>query len=119
MQQEYRRIMRRFLRHKGLVMLSSVALLALSIVLAMNLRTELMGEDDMGQITVEVETKPGLQLGIVEDILNQVEEVVSADPNVEDYLTQSGGGGLSSSMSSNPTVSAYLKRTGIWKLTTW
>ena len=66
-------------------MLSSVALLALSIVLAMNLRTELMGEDDMGQITVEVETKPGLQLGIVEDILNQVEEVVSADPNVEDY----------------------------------
>ena len=110
MQQEYRRIMRRFLRHKGLVMLSSVALLALSIVLAMNLRTELMGEDDMGQITVEVETKPGLQLGIVEDILNQVEEVVSADPNVEDYLTQSGGGGLSSSMSSNPTVSAYLKK---------
>ena len=110
MQQEYRRIMRRFLRHKGLVMLSSVALLALSIVLAMNLRAELMGEDDMGQITVEVETKPGLQLGIVEDILNQVEEVVSADPNVEDYLTQSGGGGLSSSMSSNPTVSAYLKK---------
>ena len=110
MQQEYRRIMRRFLRHKGLVMLSSVALLVLSIVLAMNLRTELMGEDDMGQITVEVETKPGLQLGIVEDILNQVEEVVSADPNVEDYLTQSGGGGLSSSMSSNPTVSAYLKK---------
>lgn len=110
MQQEYRRIMRRFLRHKGLVMLSSVALLALSIVLAMNLRTELMGEDDMGQITVEVETKPGLQLGIVEGILNQVEEVVSADPNVEDYLTQSGGGGLSSSMSSNPTVSAYLKK---------
>ncbi len=110
MQQEYRRIMRRFLRHKGLVMLSSVALLALSIVLAMSLRTELMGEDEMGQITVEVETKPGLQLGIVEDILNQVEEVVSADPNVEDYLTQSGGGGLSSSMSSNPTVSAYLKK---------
>ena len=110
MQQEYRRIMRRFLRHKGLVMLSSVALLVLSIVLAMNLRPELMGEDDMGQITVEVETKPGLQLGIVEDILNQVEEVVSADPNVEDYLTQSGGGGLSSSMSSNPTVSAYLKK---------
>jgi multidrug efflux pump subunit AcrB len=115
MQQEYRRIMRRFLRHKGLVMLSSVALL----VLAMNLRTELMGEDDMGQITVEVETKPGLQLGIVEDILNQVEEVVSADPNVEDYLTQSGGGGLSSSMSSNPTVSAYLKKDRDMKLTTW
>ena len=33
MQQEYRRIMRRFLRHKGLVMLSSVALLALSCLL--------------------------------------------------------------------------------------
>ena len=110
MQEQYRRTMRRLLRHKGLVMLASVALLALSIVLALNLRTELMGEDDMGQITVEVETKPGLQLGIVEDILNQVEEVVSADPNVEDYLTQSGGGGLSSSMSSNPTVSAYLKK---------
>ncbi len=110
MQEQYRRIMRRLLRHKGLVMLASVALLGLSIVLAFNLRTELMGEDDMGQVSVTVETKPGLQMEIVEAILNRVEEVVSADPNVEDYLTQAGGGGLGASMSSNPTISAYLKK---------
>ncbi len=110
MQEQYRRTMRRLLRHKGLVMLASVALLALSIVLALNLRTELMGEDDMGQITVTVETKPGLQMEIVEGILNRAEAVVSADPNVEDYLTQTGGGGLGGSMSSNPTVTAYLRK---------
>ncbi|MBS6952657.1 MAG: efflux RND transporter permease subunit [Enterocloster asparagiformis] len=110
MQEQYRRIMRRLLRHKGLVMLASVALLGLLIVLAFNLRTELMGEDDMGQVSVTVETKPGLQMEIVEAILNRVEEVVSADPNVEDYLTQAGGGGLGASMSSNPTISAYLKK---------
>ena len=110
MQEQYRRTMRRLLRHKGLVMLASVALLALSIVLALNLRTELMGEDDMGQVTVTVETKPGLQMEIVEGILNRAEAVVSADPNVEDYLTQTGGGGLGGSMSSNPTVTAYLRK---------
>ena len=104
MQEQYRRTMRRLLRHKGLVMLASVALLALSIVLALNLRTELMGEDDT------VETKPGLQMEIVEGILNRAEAVVSADPNVEDYLTQTGGGGLGGSMSSNPTVTAYLRK---------
>ena len=35
---------------------------------------------------------------------------MSADPNVEDYLTQTGGGGLGGSMSSNPTVTAYLRK---------
>ena len=110
MQEQYRKIMKRFLRHRGMVMLASVALLGLSIVLALNLRTELMGEDDQGQISIEVETKPGLQIAKIDNILQKVEAVVSADRNVEDYLTQygSGGGSLGGSMSSNPTVTAYL-----------
>ena len=110
MQDKYRQIMRKLLKRKGLVMLTSVALLALSILMAANLRTELMGEDDMGQITVTVETKPGLQIEQVDSILSKVEAVVSQDPNLEDYLTQYGSGGssLGGSMSSNPTVTAYL-----------
>lgn len=112
LQEKYRLVMRKLLKRKGLVMLTSAALLALSLLMAANLRTELMGEDDLGQITVTAQTKPGLAISQVDNVLSQVEAVVSQDPNLENYLTQygDGGGSLGGSMNSGPTVTAYLKK---------
>lgn len=108
LQEFYRGIMRALLKKRGLVMLASVLLLVLSFVLARFLRTELMAEDDQGQISITAEVKPGLKIGRVDEIVRQIEETVSAHPDVESYITLAGSSGLS--MSSDPSITAYLRK---------
>ena len=108
LQEAYRGIMYGFLKRRGLVMLASVLLLVLSFVLARFLRVELMAEDDQGQVSITAEVKPGLKIEHVDEIVKEVEEVVSRHPDVESYITLAGSSGLS--MSSDPSITVYLKK---------
>ncbi len=101
LQNAYRSIMKKLLHHKGRVMAVSAAMLAATFYLASGMRTELITADDTGQISIEIETRPGLLEEKTDDALARIEEVVSSDENVDSYMlryqNQSG------------SVTAYLK----------
>lgn len=101
LQNFYRKVMKKLLRHKGWVMAVSAAMLAATFYLASGMRSELITSDDTGQINIEIETRPGLLEEKTDDALARIEEIVSSDENVESYMlryqNQSG------------SVTAYLK----------
>ena len=100
MQNAYRKVMPGVLKHKGVVMLVSVGLVAATLLLARGMETELMTADDTGTISVSIETRPGLLDEEAEAILEQAEAIVSADENVESYMLRYSG--------SDGTITAYL-----------
>lgn len=107
MQDVYRAVMGKLIHKRALVMITSVLLLVLSVVIAMNLRMELMAEDDQGQVNITAEMKPGMKIEKTDAILKQIEEIISVHPDVESYIALAGSTGMS--MSSDPNISVYLK----------
>lgn len=109
LQDGYRRLMKVLLPKKKTVILTSVAMLAASLVLASQLGIELMASTDEGTIAISIETKLGLKVDDVNKILTQVEEIVAADENLDSYMLSYGDSGLSMSSGSAATLTAYLK----------
>lgn len=110
MQNGYRSVMRKLIKRKALVMLTSVGLLLLSLFLATQLRMELMPADDQGTIALNIEMQPGLTTERVDEILKGVEAYVVKDSDLDSYMVSYGSSGLSMSMGgSSATLTAYLK----------
>lgn len=101
MQRIYRKIMNRLLEHKGMVMGVSVGILVLTFWLASNTEAELMTADDMGQVSISVETRPGMLSEKVTEIYDQVEALVAGNDQVDSYMVRYNG--------DSGTVTAYLK----------
>ena len=97
----YRHVLPTVLKHKAIVMLGSVGLVVLTLFLASGMQSELMTADDNGTISVTITTRPGLLDEKANDILNQVESIVSSHEDVDSYMLRYNG--------SSGTVSAYLK----------
>lgn len=108
LQSGYRSIMKVLLPKKKTVIFTSVVLLILSILMATQLGMELMSSADEGAIDISIETKPGLQIESIDEILQKVEKVVTEDGNVESYMLSYGSSGLSMSGGSGATLTAYL-----------
>lgn len=108
MQNVYRRIMVKLLPKKKTVMLTTVALLIFSTIMGLQLRMELMPANDEGTISVSVEMRPGLTTEEADGILQQIEAVVVADPNLDSYMLSYGGSGISMD-GSGSGLTAYLK----------
>ena len=100
--------MKVLLPKKKTVIFTSVVLLILSILMATQLGMELMSSADEGAIDISIETKPGLQIESIDEILQKVEKVVTEDGNVESYMLSYGSSGLSMSGGSGATLTAYL-----------
>ena len=83
MQNGYRSIMKVLLKKKKTVLFTSVALLVAAFWMASQLRMELMVSDDTGEISVSIETRPGLTLEEEDRIYEQVEKIVTADEDLE------------------------------------
>ena len=109
MQNGYRSIMKVLLKKKKTVLFTSVALLVAAFWMASQLRMELMVSDDTGEISVSIETRPGLTLEEEDKIYEQVEKIVTADEDLDSYMLTSGGSGMSAMTSSGATLTAYLK----------
>lgn len=112
LQNGYRNIMRVLLPKKKTVIFTSVLLLVLSFVMASQLGTELMPGADEGAVAVSIETKPGLKIEQVDEILQKVEAIVTSEENaeyVDSYMLSYGSTGLSMSGGSAATLTAYLK----------
>ena len=108
MQNGYRNIMKVLLPKKKTVILTSVALLVLSLFMATKLRRELMVADDTGTIDVSIETRPGLTVEENDKIYQKVENLIKNDPDLDSYMLTSGGSGMSLS-TGGATLTAYLK----------
>lgn len=111
MQRGYRKMIKGFLRHKTAVLITSVLLLAVSIGLATQLRMELMPADDTGTVSITVDTRPGLKLEEVDEVLQQVENAIKDDPDLDSYMITYGGSGvnLMSLGGTGASLNAYLK----------
>lgn len=109
LQEAYRSIMRVLLKHKAMVMLTSVGLLVLSLFLATRLKMEMMPMTDEGIIGITMEVQPGLTVEKIDEIASRAETYVSEDPDVESYLVSYGSSGLSMNMGGGVSVTAYLK----------
>lgn len=107
LQNGYRRIMIKLLPKKALVMISTVAMLLVSFLMAGQLRSELMPANDEGTIAVNIEMRPGLTVEDADNILKRVEAVIIEDENLESYMLSYGGSGLS--LGSGASLTAYLK----------
>lgn len=101
LQNAYRRIMPVLLRHKAMVMLSSVAIIIATLVLASGMETELMTSDDTGTVSVSIETRPGILSEQADEMLSRAEAIVAADENVESYMLRYSG--------NSGTITAYLE----------
>ena len=86
MQRLYRRIMNRLLDHKWTVMGVSVLILAVTVLLASRMETELMTADDTGTVRVSIETRPGLLTEKVNGALDEAEAIVAASDQVDSYM---------------------------------
>lgn len=90
-------------------MITSIALLVLSLFLATQIGMELMPMTDDGIIAITMETQPGLTIEKIDEIGRRAEEYVAQDPDVESYQLSYGSSGLSMMGGSGITVTAYLK----------
>lgn len=101
LQNAYRKILPILLKHKALVMLVSVGIIAATFFLASGMQTELMTSDDTGTVSVSIETRPGILTEQVNDMLTRAEEIVKSDENVESYMLRFND--------DSGTITAYLK----------
>lgn len=107
LQNGYRKLMRFVLPKRKTVMGISVLLLVLSFLLATKLDMELMAADDNGQVSITVETRPGLETAKVDQVLKEVETIIVRHEDLDAYMATSGGSGMLSD--GNASITAYLK----------
>ncbi len=109
LQDGYRSLMRKLLKHKGMVLATSVGLLALSLFLATQIGMELMPMTDDGIIAVSITSQPGLTIEEIDKLGRRAEEYISQDEDVESYLLSYGSSGLSLGGGGGISLTAYLK----------
>ena len=113
LQNSYRTLIGRFLRHKKAVVLGTFLILLFSLFLATKIRSELMPDIDSATVQISVLQKPGLDLEERDKALREIEAMVAKDSDVDRYTTLSGGGTGFQALyggDSSSTVTAYLKK---------
>jgi CzcA family heavy metal efflux pump len=86
----YTNSMRAFLKHPWILVVSSVAIVALSILCFSFLETGLLPEMDEGGFILDYNTPPGSALAESERILQHIEEIVRSQPEVENTSRRTG-----------------------------
>lgn len=106
---KYEALLRRALRARKTVVASAIACLAIAGFLFTQIDMELMPAGSTNTISVSVETRSGLDLENTNAIMEEIESMISEDPDVESYsLRVSGGMGMMGSSSAG-SVSITLK----------
>ncbi len=105
----FRSLLRHILPFKKTVVLVSILLLVGSIALVPLIHVEMMPSVDEGTIAVSAELRPGLQVGRVDEIMTDIEQLAANHPDVERYSLSTGGGSMMMGSSGGATLTAYLK----------
>lgn len=111
LQEGYRNVIGRLLKHRPLVVITTILLLALSIFLATKVKTEFMPQTDEGIVSISITTRPGLKIEELDNILKKVEAFASSDPDTDRCMVRSSSGESSYLYGeSGSSVTAYLKK---------
>lgn len=102
---KYRDVLQWALNHKKTVLLVTGGLLAVSLALIPVVGMELLPDTDQSSFTVEVELEKGSQLRETTKVVEQVEEVIGAQPEVETILVSAGAGFSALAAGSSETAS--------------
>jgi len=108
----YSRLIRRALNARKSVILCAVFCLISAGIMFSNIKMELMPPSDEGTVSLSVDTKTGLSLDAVNNIMLEIEKIVSMQPDVENYTVSvgsSGGMGGMMSASGSGSISIELK----------
>ncbi len=98
----YGRLIGWALHHPVTILGSAAAVFALSLYLAPLIGVELQPEVDEGDLRATVELEPGTRVEVTNDMMNRLEQVVREKvPEVRSMMTESGGGGFSSTSGQN------------------
>ncbi len=92
-EERYGAVIAKLLHKRKLVVSAAVLMLVLAVVLFAMVPQELMPSMSSGSINLEVSTKSGLNLESTNEIMAQLEEMVSRHPDVESYSMSVGSGG--------------------------
>jgi HAE1 family hydrophobic/amphiphilic exporter-1 len=106
---KYRDLLHWALGHKKIILLSTAGLLVVSLVLIPVVGMELLPESDQGSFTVTVELEKGAQLAQTTRVVQQVEEIVDAHPEVDTVLVNVGSGMSSFSSGGSETANFQVK----------
>ena len=98
----YGNLLGKVLNKKGTVILITVIMVAVTVLVATQINSELMPETDEGILEVSADVRPGLSLEKKDELLKQLEDFVSSKDEVENYTASA------SESSSNITINAYL-----------
>ena len=82
-ERKYASLIEKSLNHRVLVVLVAVGFLGASLCLLPSIGVELMPSSDTGTVSVEVQTRPGLRLEKIEEIVGQIEQIVVSQPDIE------------------------------------
>jgi len=108
MQDGYRRLMVRLMAKRKEVIGVTIALFGLAIFLAFCLDISLMPDMDQGTVLITVDMKPNLSLEDANRVIDDIEEIISADEDLENHMSMSGSSSLLSAGGS-ASVTCYLK----------
>ncbi|MCL2236132.1 MAG: efflux RND transporter permease subunit, partial [Defluviitaleaceae bacterium] len=89
----YANLLTKILNKKKTVLAITGGIMALAVFLATFLNFELMPPIDEGIININITTRPGLNLERTDEILVELEGIVSQHPDVSHFILTSGAGG--------------------------
>lgn len=108
----YRRMLHKLLNKRKTVILAAVILVAVSLLVASTLNTELIPSSDEGMVAVSINFRSGTTLEAANEAITVWEDIAAADENVESYSVSVGSGGSSvmSAGSGSASLTATLKK---------
>ncbi len=97
----YGKILNKVLNKKATVIIVTVVMVAVTILIATQIHSELMSSTDSGMVTITANVRPGLSLDKKNEMLEMLEDFVKDKEVVEKYTARISDG------SSTLTVNAY------------
>jgi HAE1 family hydrophobic/amphiphilic exporter-1 len=90
----YGRLLHAALRHRWVTLFLSLGILGSSLLLIPWVGVELMPQSDESEVRIEMELEVGTRLGVTEQTLNQIEEIVRREvPEIKSVVSSAGGSG--------------------------
>jgi len=87
----YAKLLGVVLERRKTVVAITMAIMVLALYLTTFMNFELMPQMDEGVVNIRVSTRPGLNLESIDEILMELEEIVTAHPDVSHYILTTGG----------------------------
>lgn len=106
MQNGYRRVMSVIMAHKKRTLIITAVLIFLSVVSATQLKMVLMPDIDQGTVSIGISMRDNLTLEKQNETYKKIEDIISQDDDVENYMLSSGS---SMMLSSGTSLTVYLK----------